>query len=974
MEFLPSVPSLGFTPNFLSYVNSWHKHLPFGYDMVSYIKPKLIVELGVHYGDSYFTFCQAVKEHSIRCKCFGIDTWVGDSQCGLYEPEVFQKVKNYNVEHYKEFSTLIQGTFSDCNNQFSDSSIDLLHIDGFHTYEAVKEDFTLWLPKVSPKGIILIHDIAEYRDDFGAWKLWKEIKDNYPSYSFTHGHGLGVIQNINNSQNINSSHDGFDQFLPYSLYYEARGEMISLQKENKNHNKNNKILEQSIIAKDKSIEVLKIDLSDKYKSFERLETENSNTVDLLKTDLDDKNILIEELKTDFKEIEDQDLQNEHLLHSKTHENVLIRDKLSRMQNSFSWRATSLLRLIRRKLIDPFVNKDIDHQFDAQLYLDLNPDLNEIIEDLNQAKMHFKQHGKSEGRQYVRPPDRTPLNYQHWVKKYDTPNELFFKDLTKIFYGLEKKPLLSLILPVYEISPKILSETIESVKTQIYSNWELIIVDDNSNRLDLKRKLIELDGSDNRIKVIFRDTNGHISKASNTGIQKCRGQYILFLDHDDLLRKHSLLRFAQVINTNLSCKFIYSDEDKINAFGKRVDPYFKPDWNPDLLLSQNYICHLTCIHSDLVRQVSGFREGFEGCQDWDLFLRVTELLNEDDIIHIPEVLYHWRKGSGSTASGVGAKKYVYENSIKTVESALERREVNAKVELTGKPNNYIRVKYQISEPLPLVSIVIPTRDHSDLLRVCVDGILNKTTYHNYEILILDNESEDKKTLSYFESLNSNDRIKILKIAGEFNYSKINNEGVKETNGDLILLLNNDIEPINDDWLTELVSLAERSEIGCVGSKLLYPCNTIQHGGVVLGLGGLAGHAFKGYPSDHKGYKNRLNLVQNYSAVTAACLMVKKELFERVNGFNEEDLIVAFNDVDLCLKINKLGFRNLWTPYALLYHHESASRGDDLSPKKQKRFQKEADYIKKTWKQIILNDPCYNVNLTLDREDFSIGHPR
>jgi GT2 family glycosyltransferase len=436
----------------------------------------------------------------------------------------------------------------------------------------------------------------------------------------------------------------------------------------------------------------------------------------------------------------------------------------------------------------------------------------------------------------------------------------------------------------------------------------------------------------------------------------------------------LLRFAQTLNENPTCKLIYSDEDKINSLGKRVDPYFKPDWNPDLLLSQNYICHLCCINVDLVREISGFRKGYEGCQDWDLFLRATELLNENEIFHIPEILYHWRKGGGSTASGAKAKEYVFENSIKTIESALDRRKIEAEVELSDESNNYIRIKYNISKIQPLVSIIIPTRDYLKYLRVCIEGILTGTSYENFEILILDNESKDKSTLDYFDQLSNDERIRIIKTPGKFNYSKINNLGVTYAKGELLLFLNNDIEPISDNWLTEMVSHGIRPEIGCVGAKLLYPNDTIQHGGVVLGLGGLAGHAFKSFPMDHSGYKNRLCLVQNYSAVTAACLLVKKKLFEQVGGFNEENLQVAFNDVDFCLKVREQGFRNLWTPFALLYHFESASRGDDLSPKKLKRFNKEAEYMKKTWKNELSFDPAYNSNLTLDREDFSLGLPR
>lgn len=935
-------PSLNFNPEYFSSVRSWHEHMPFGYDLVFHARPKVIVELGVHFGDSYFNFCQAVMQHSLDCKCFGIDTWQGEEHSGKYDSNVFEEVNAYNRDKYSDYSTLIRDTFSSSVKKFDDFSIDLLHIDGFHTYEAIKRDFFEWIPKVAKDGIVLIHDITEFREDFGVWKFWDEIKSDYPSFAFTHGHGLGLLKNTPiNDKSIDFTVGLIDKSLLESSHYSILGK--------------NLILKNQITELNKSITSQGFALK-----------KNESVIQELENSLSD-------LKTEYKETEDTITQKDQLIQRVVHENNLYCDKLTRMQKSFSWKVTSPFRFLRRNLIDSRFSSDSSNVFDAESYLNLNPDLKKLFKnDFEQAERHFHLHGKKEGRRFLQEPVRDPINYSEWVKEYDSPDESFFEQNVSAYNKLDSKPLISIIVPVYEIPPKSFEQTIESVRSQIYSNWELVIVDDCSMRADLKRKLLEIEESDKRIKVIFRQTNGHISEASNNGIQECRGEYLVFLDHDDLLRKHSLLRLAQAINSNPGCKLIYSDEDKINLLGKRVDPYFKPDWNPDLLLSQNYICHLCCIRTDLVRKVSGFRKGFEGCQDWDLFLRISELLQENEIVHIPEILYHWKMSRGSTSTGVDAKDYVYENSLKTIESGLERRKIQASVELTGIPNNYIRIRYKVPKP-PLVSIIIPTRDRYDLLKVCIDGILNKTSYQNFEILVLDNESREKKTLEYLDELNSDKRVRIIRISGSFNYSRINNFGVEDSVGDLVLFLNNDIEPINEDWLREMVSHAIRPEIGCVGAKLLYPNNTVQHAGIILGLGGVAGHAFRKFPKEATGDKNRLNLVQNYSAVTAACLLVKKEVFKEVGGFNEEDLQVAFNDVDLCLKIKKLGYRNLWTPFARLYHHESATRGDDLSPEKLKRFKREASYLKEKWSEWIFDDPCYSKNLTRDREDFSLSRP-
>ena len=919
-------PSQNFVPKYLSAVTSWHGHLHFAYDLIEKLRPNLFVELGVHYGDSYFTFCQSVKDHNVDCNCYAVDCWLGEKHSGIYGEEVWETVNKYNQEHYANFSKLIRSSFSNAVSEFKDSSIDILHIDGFHTYEAVKEDFSTWLPKISEGGIVLMHDICVRNDDFGVWKLWNEIEEKFNCFSFKHCNGLGILSNC--SEKL--SRKLFFQSLktPFAdSYYKASSKLISSMR------------------KISSMEYV-------YSSIEQSNQD-------LTRELSEKNLKVDDLESKLAHLEDE----------------LSRfiDKNRRMQTSFSWIITSPLRFFRRTFIDPFLKEQV--VFNPKLYLDLNPDLKRVFgDDYESARNHYITFGKKENRPYSKKTISPSLSYENWVVQFDSNNQFRIEQYIRDCKLINYKPLISIICPVFNVKPKLFLETINSVKSQIYQEWELIIVDDCSDREELIDTIKSVENSDDRIKLITKKKNGHISEASNSGLSIASGNFVVFLDHDDLLREHSLLSIVRVINDNPDCKFIYTDEDKIDKFGNRKDPFFKPDWNPDLLLSQNYICHLCCISLDIVRHVNGFRKGFEGCQDWDLFLRVTECLKENEIIHIPEILYHWRIIRGSTAYNASEKNYVFENSIKTVESAMSRTGKNTVVETISRNNNYIRVRYRLATKKPKVSIIIPTRDYLELLKVCVDGIMQSTSYSNYEILILDNDSKKKDTIRYLKNLSKDDRVSIIKIPGEFNYSKINNQGVLHTNGELLLFLNNDVEPINEDWLSEMVSHAARPEIGCVGAKLLYPNDKIQHAGVILGLGGLAGHAFKGFPSTHHGYKHRLNLVQNYSAVTAACLMVKRNLFEMVGGFNEKELKVAFNDVDLCLKIKEKGYRNLWTPFAQLYHYESASRGDDFSPKKKKRFKTEANYIKKKWEKIISHDPAYNSNLNIDREDFSLGQPR
>ena len=561
----------------------------------------------------------------------------------------------------------------------------------------------------------------------------------------------------------------------------------------------------------------------------------------------------------------------------------------------------------------------------------------------------------------------------WVSLYDLVDDQKLSLYREKLHALTTQPKISVILPVYNTNSEFLEQAIESVLSQIYQNWELCIVDDASDQGHVKEILNKYQNADKRIKIYFSKSNNHISVASNKAIEISTGQFICMLDHDDKLRQHSLLFLAEAISKNPSCKLIYTDEDKIDVLGNRSGPYFKPAWNPDLLLSQNYICHLLCISRDCIRQVGGFREGYEGSQDWDLCLRITESISESEIIHIPHILYHWRKSKTSTASALKSKDYVLESARKTLTDTLLRRKINGNVISSNSKFSYWRVRRDLPLNIPLVSILIPTRDGLKFLRKCVDSILDKTSYRNFEIIILNNETSDLDCLEYLAELKTNSQIKVIDSNGSFNYSKINNFGVSHANGEIIALLNNDIEVVNEDWLTEMVSHAVRDEIGCVGAKLLYPNDTIQHAGVILGLGGVAGHAYKGFPKEHPGQLFRLHLTQNFEAVTAACLLVKKSIFLKVGGLDEEKLKVAFNDVDFCLKVRNLGYRNLWTPFAVLYHHESVSRGSDETPKNKKRFMTEVKEMKRKWSNRLVNDPTYNPNLTNQREDFSLAFP-
>lgn len=562
------------------------------------------------------------------------------------------------------------------------------------------------------------------------------------------------------------------------------------------------------------------------------------------------------------------------------------------------------------------------------------------------------------------------DYAEWIRRYDTRTDEIRSAMRAHANNFVHKPLLSIVMPVYNPKPEWLAEAIESVRSQLYPHWELCVADDASADPRIRVILEDYAARDNRIKVMFREHNGHISAASNSALSLAVGEWVVLMDHDDVMSEVALFWTVDTINKHPEARLVYSDEDKIDARGRRHDPYFKCAWNIDLFYSHNMFCHLGAFRRDILLEVGGFRIGFEGAQDHDLVLRCIERICDTDIHHIPRVLYHWRAHKASTAYGSEAKPYAKTAGERALSEHFLRRGIEATV--TAEVNGY-RVRYGLPDPSPKVSIIIPTRDNEKLLRRCIESIKGKTKYQDYEIIIVDNGSIEEKAAEYLGSIAEMEGVHVIRDCRPFNYSALNNRAVKEANGDILCLLNDDIEVITSGWLFEMVSLAIQPEVGAVGAKLLYPDNTLQHGGVILGIGGVAGHLHKGFPRNDYGYAGRAALTQGMSAVTGACLVVRKSIYEAVGGLNEEDLAVAFNDVDFCLRVREAGYRNVWTPYAELYHHESATRGPDTSPIKRARFEREVRYFLDRWRGALENDPAYSPNLTLVYEDVSYAWP-
>ena len=561
----------------------------------------------------------------------------------------------------------------------------------------------------------------------------------------------------------------------------------------------------------------------------------------------------------------------------------------------------------------------------------------------------------------------PPSYQKWIRHHlPDRNELEKQKKTSFGY----RPKISFVVPLYKTPEKYLRRLTESFQEQTYSNWELCFSDGSGAQSPLTELLKELTAKDNRIKYVSHEESLQISENTNSAIEIATGDFIAFADHDDELTPNALFECVKAINEKPQTLVIYTDEDKMSMDGhKFFQPHFKPDYNPDLLCTVNYICHLFVVSRKVIEKVGGLRSEFDGAQDYDFVLRCVEAVKDEEICHIPKILYHWRCHEDSTAENPESKLYAFEAGRRAVQAHYERTGIRAEV-FKGEYLGLYRTKF-IRDHDPLISIIIPNKDHIDDLKRCMESIEQKSTYKNYEYIIVENNSTDSATFEYYKKLEAeNPKVRMVYWDGVFNYSAINNYGASFAKGEYLLLLNNDTEIINPDCLEELLGYCMRKDVGAVGARLYYEDDTIQHAGVVIGFGGIAGHCFVQQKRGTTGYCHRIICAQDYSAVTAACMMVKKSAFDAVGGLSEE-LAVAFNDIDFCMKLRKAEYLIVYNPYAELYHYESKSRGLEDTPEKVARFNKEIATFEKKWPEILENgDPYYNPNLTLKSQDFSL----
>ena len=560
------------------------------------------------------------------------------------------------------------------------------------------------------------------------------------------------------------------------------------------------------------------------------------------------------------------------------------------------------------------------------------------------------------------PEEVP--YGPWYRAYIPTEETLETQRKQKF---DYSPLISIAVPAYQTPVEFLRQMIESLIVQTYSNWELCIVNASPDNEEMQKVLAEYSAGDSRVRFCNLKENLGIAENTNRAFAMTKGEFVGLLDHDDLLAPNALYEIVKILQDHPQADALYTDEDKVTTeLDEHFQPHLKPDFNLDLLRSNNYICHFFVVRKSIVEKAGGFRKEFDGAQDYDFIFRCTE--NAGEVLHVPEILYHWRTHKASTADNPASKMYAFEAGKRAIEAHLERTGTKGEVSHTQDLGFY-RVKYPV-QGKPLVSVIIPNKDEKETLQTCLEMLEKNTGYQNFEIIIVENNSTTDEIFRYYKELSGNRKIHLLRWGKEFNYSAINNFAVAHAKGEYLLFLNNDVKSINSDWLEEMLGVCQRPEVGGVGAKLIYPDNTIQHAGCVIGMGGIAGHMFVDMPADRTGYLHKASLLQDMSAVTAACLLMKKEVFEQAGGFTEE-LAVAFNDVDLCLKVRKNGYLIVYDPYVKLYHMESKTRGAEDSKEKVRRFQTEIEYMRCHWIDILKNgDPCYNKNLSLTKWNYSL----
>lgn len=948
---------------------AWHEHIPFGMFMVSALRPSLIVELGTLWGDSYCGFCQAVKKLGIDARSYAVDTWEGDAHAGYYGDFVLSGLRAYHDPAYGEFSQLIQGAFDDALPLFKDQTIDLLHIDGLHTYEAVKHDFEAWLPKLSKRGIVLFHDTNVFDRDFGVHQLWAELRACYPHFEFLHGNGLGVLA-VGEIASTDLQ----------ALFNASEKEALAIRQLFSNLGQ--KVLDR-FVAKQNEQAVLRLEASEnknlivtaKLKEIQDYwDSESVRLGEYIEQRHTDISKLTSYVGEQASSISQQAAYIEELSGSLERANARI-DKLKAefegIAGSRSWKALQQIWKFRQMLLPPnsrrarlvksmarllYKSRNVSREHSAASRLP-EPSTDETSHEPTDAE-NISNDEPSQFPIVLEPAMNEggagleSFDYRDWLENH-IPRAKGLDSQRHQSHLLPYRPLISILTPVYNTPTHILQATIESAINQSYDNWELCIVNAGETNHQLLAEYAEKHAC---IKVKTLPANLGISGNTNLASQIATGEFIALLDHDDELTPNALFEYVNLLNQNCDIDILYSDEDKLDENGRPTQPFFKPDWSPEYFRGVMYVGHFLCFRRSLFECAGKFNSEFDGVQDFELMLRMSELTGK--IEHVPKILYHWRQMPGSIAQDINAKPNIGNLQRDAVNAHLSRLKLPARSEILS-PNHQLRIQPIVSETPDLVSVIIPTKDAPEYLKKCLSSIYRVSSYTNFEVIVVDNGTKDVDALKVMESY----PILSVNFPGAFNYSRANNIGAGYARGKYLLFLNNDTVILSPDWIEHLLYYASQQDVGAAGALLLYPDNSIQHAGVVLGPYGTADHLMRGLSSDSDGYFGGLACAHEVSAVTAACLMMKKKDFEEIGRFNEH-YGTHYQDLDLCLMLRKLRKRIIFTPRARLTHFESKTRSNHY------------DYLDRMllleqWGDAIISgDPYYNLNFNSSSGDYTI----
>lgn len=1037
----PCLSPASFWPPLHVVESAWLEHAPFAFWLVEAAQPRSLVELGTHNGFSFLAFCQAVQRLGLSTACYAVDTWQGDEHAGFYGEEVHAQLAATVGRHYAGFTRMLRCRFDQALPYFADGSIDLLHIDGRHTYEDVIEDFESWRPKLSDRAVVLFHDTNVRERDFGVWKFWHDLSQQYPSFEFLHGHGLGVVAlgpdmperlrplmqatpEAVNAIRASYAHLGngishrYQLELAHRQLGEAGLEQGRLRAELAAQASHIALREAAEAAAQAEAERLRAAQREAQAALASAREELTATQAALasaqaaaqaeRTALDSQNALLrqqaeeqhqalQELRGALAERDSTHAALQSAFSGLSAQAAETRLSLGQMQQSTFWRATGPLRsglaqmpqpvrMLLRRSAKAAWWAVTPHRIPARLaFLRTRRQLlaaqptdngqpNSAVALLQAApapvpaalpRRHLAFHPHPPGSGPDKPADRNgryALEQQGSGYAYVPPRRPH--DLEQRLAALPRRPRFSIIVPTYNTTTDLLSRMLASVLAQWYPDWELILADDASPKPETRDFLRRLDNP--RIRTLFLERNSGISGATNAALEQSRGDYIVFLDHDDELTEDCLWELALRIAQD-DPDFVYSDEDKIDEQGRFCQPFFKPDWSPDTMMSTMFTCHVSCVRRSLLQEVGPLDSAFDGAQDWDLILRVTERAAR--IAHVPKVLYHWRIIPASVAADLSAKPYAIEAAERLREAALRRRGLPGTLEAVEQVPSHHRVRYAVRGE-PLISVIIPSRNNGAVLRRCVESLQRVSGWRKLETIILDNGSDKPETLSILRTLEGQEGVRVIRHDAPFNYSELNNIGARAAQGQILLFLNDDTELLSADGLERMAGYAQLPHIAAVGAKLLYPQSLqVQHVGLVNLTSG-PGHAFLQENADAPGYFMRNLLEYNWVAVTGACLMIERGKFEAVGGF-DESFPVAYNDVDLCFRLLKQGLYHVVCPSVRLLHHESLSRGQDhATPERRARLDADRHRLYAAHPDMLMHDPFHNPNLHPEDVHFSV----